>query len=155
MDPGTVGLLGFLLALLLGTIRIWEAAFQRPRFKIDFRFNVDGATRVVDSAYLSVMNIGRAKGGVLHMRFRSGDEPPEQGLSSWEVVSQLPMVLDMNDARRIRIPIANTSGELAPGLVSGELSEVLLVDLRGKEHRFPLPSPPKLPPGAQGATFPH
>lgn len=153
MSADTVGLLGFLLALVLGLLRMWEALFHRPRFKIDFRFNVDRPTRIVDSAFLSVMNVGRAKGGVLHIRFLEEGESSERGLSSMEVLFALPLVLDSSDVQRLRIPVAGYGGGFAEKLVKGELREVALVDLNDKVHRFPLPHPPRLPEGALKATL--
>lgn len=153
MDPDTLGLLGFILAVALALLRVWEALFHKPKFEVDFRFNVDGRTSVVDSAYLIVMNIGRAKGGVLHVRFLEEGVSADSGLGSMTILNELPLVLDADDARRLSIPIAGYLDGLAQKLVKGDIRNVVLVDLKNRRHLFPLPFPPKLPDGAVEATF--
>jgi hypothetical protein len=139
-----LGLVGTLVSLGLAIIKVHEVFFHHPSFKADLRWTLTSPD-VVDGMSIVIMNLGRAKGGVLRVGFTG----PDLDHHVWPkaVYEDFPIVLDVNDvSRRFEVDMT-TFDVVALGLRDGTLTTFTIVDLNGKETNQAIPSKPEVPVG--------
>jgi hypothetical protein len=145
-----VGLAGFVVALILAGIRVWEA-FRKSQFELYCEWAQAGNDYALE---LVVANVGWRKDSLVSMRFRTparAGDPPTTAWYQWDVRSSewppLPaIVLDANEVTpAFVLPLAVLDragmGRLKRELLDGN-AEAVLANAKNKVTTLPIPPPP-------------
>jgi hypothetical protein len=138
LDIVTVIIAGFalLLSLSLGALQWWQARHRRPRFDADTTWVMD--SHLTPALRFTISNVGFAPGSVRRIGIATSDMQEREFWVPDELESFEPFWLQVYETSS---GFTVRSTYLVDSLRAAREHFLSIEDARGKERRFPIPTP--------------